>query len=973
VASAALGLLLLPRAVYAANGTWNVNASGAWTDAPNWVSSTIADGTGSTAFFTFNITANRTVTLAADRTIGSVVFTDATSNSHNLAISGPSVLTLDVTTGAPVINVTQAARTLTIASEVAGVDGLQKIGPGSLVLSAANTYTGDTIIAAGTLQIGSGTTGSIAPSGGIVNNATLAFGRTNTITQGTDFGTVISGTGTVTKLATGTLVLNGTNSYTGATRINALGGTLEVTQLANGGIASSIGASSGAAANLLLGRTTTLRYTGSSNASTDRSFTINGTSNGHGATIDSSGTGTLSFTNSAVALAYGTANQTRTLTLRGSNTGTNTFGKIIANNGTGATSVTKADAGLWILDQANTYTGTTTVSAGTLRAATAGQAFGTLSAVSLANVAGAVLDLNGFDQTIGSLATGGTTGGNVWLGTGTLTTGGLNTNTSYAGVISGSGGLTKVGSGTQTLSRTSTYTGPTLISAGTLQIGSGSSTGTLSPSSSITNDATLAFNRTGTITQGTHFASVIAGTGGVTKLASGTLVLGGTNTYTGPTVVNGGTLQIGAGGTTGSLSPSSAITTNATLAFSRTNTITQGSDFAGLIGGTGGVTKLASGRLVLNGNNTYGGVTRVSGGTLEVSVLADGGSPSSIGSSSNAAGNLLLSNATTFRYTGVAGAATDRGFTINGTSAGHGATIESSGAGTLSFTTGGSLAFGTANQTRRLTLAGSNGGNNTFAKVIGNNGTGATSLTKSGAGRWILTQANSYTGGTTVTGGTLLANNAGGSATGTGTVVVNAGATFGGTGSIAGALTINSGGTLSPGASVESLASGTLTFGNNSTFDYEVDSSAPLSAAADLQVVTGNLTISNGVGHVVTLDLFDLAAFPTTFAHNTTFTLINYSGTWNGGLFTVDGNVIANGGTFTAGLTNWKLTYDATSGGVNFSGEYVHTKFVNMVALPEPPMVVLLAAGGLAGFVLLRRRRPVPGELRGGESAAAPG
>lgn len=954
MASAALVVALLSRPVCAANGTWNVNASGAWTNAPNWLASTIADGADSTASFTFNITANRVVTLAANRTIGNVVFTDSTSNSHNLTISGPDVLTLDVTSGSPVVNVTQAARTLTIGSVVAGTDGLQKTGPGSLVLSGANTYTGDTTIAAGTLQIGSGTTGSLAPSSAIVNNATLAFSRTNTITQGTDFASVITGTGGITKLSSGTLVLSGTNTYTGITRTNASGGILQVTQLANGGIDSSIGASSNAASNLLFGNATTFRYAGSANVTTDRGFTINGTAAGHGATISSSGTGSLSFNDHTVPLAYGTANQTRLLTLRGTNTGINTFGKIIANNGTGATSLTKADAGLWILTQANTYTGATTVSAGTLRAgaAAAGQAFGSLSAVSLSNVAGAVLDLNGFSQTVGSLAGGGGTGGNVWLGSGTLTTGGLNTNTSYGGVISGTGGLTKTGTGTQTIIRTQTYTGPTVITGGTLQIGS-TTAGALSASTAITNNATLAFSRTNTLV----VSNSIAGTGALVKLATGTITLTGTNTYTGTTTITAGTLQIGNGGTTGSLSPSSSITNNGTLAFSRTNTIAQGTDFGSVIAGTGGVTKLSSGTLVLNGSNSYAGVTRLSAGTLEVSLLANGGIDSGIGSSSNAAGNLLLANATTFRYSGTSNASTDRGFTINGTSAGHGTTIESSGTGTLSFTAGGAIDFGTVNQTRNLRLGGSNTGSNTFGTVLANNGTGATSLTKNGTGRWLLTQGNTYSGGTTVSGGTLLANNSSGSATGTGAVAVNTGAIFGGTGSISGALTINSGGSLSPGASIETLASGALTFNNGSTFIYEVDSSAPLGVAADLQVVTGNLSIANGVGHVVTLDLFDLAAFPTTFPHNTTFALINYSGTWNGGLFTVDGNAIVNGGTFSFGSTNWQLFYNATSGGVNFSGEYAHANFVTMVALPEPPMVVMLAAGSLGVLALARRKR----------------
>ncbi|NBX31019.1 hypothetical protein EBR04_11365, partial [bacterium] len=140
----------------------------------------------------------------------------------------------------------------------------------------------------------------------------------------------------------------------------------------------------------------------------------------------------------------------------------------------------------------STYTGSTTINAGTLRAGASGsgQAFGNLSAVTLANASGATLDLNGFNQTIGSLAGGGVSGGNVTLGTGTLTTGGNNTSTSYAGVISGSGGLTKAGTGVLTLSAANTFSGATTISAGQLQI----SAGNINSSSGITvNGATAEF------------------------------------------------------------------------------------------------------------------------------------------------------------------------------------------------------------------------------------------------------------------------------------------------------------------------------------------------------------------------------------------------------------------------------------------------------------------------------------------------
>ena len=86
-------------------------------------------------------------------------------------------------------------------------------------------------------------------------------------------------------------------------------------------------------------------------------------------------------------------------------------------SGTGG--LTKQGAGIFTLSGANTYTGATTINAGTLRVA-GGAAIADTSAVTLANVAGATLDLNGTNETIGSLAGGGAAGGNVTLGAGTL-------------------------------------------------------------------------------------------------------------------------------------------------------------------------------------------------------------------------------------------------------------------------------------------------------------------------------------------------------------------------------------------------------------------------------------------------------------------------------------------------------------------------------------------------------------------------
>jgi autotransporter-associated beta strand protein len=185
-------------------------------------------------------------------------------------------------------------------------------------------------------------------------------------------------------------------------------------------------------------------------------------------------------------------------------------------------------------------------------------------------------------------------------------------------VVDGTAGLVKTGAGNLTLTAANTYTGATTITAGTLLIGNGGSTGSLAPSSAINNNSALVFNRTNAIAQGTDFAAVISGTGSLAMNGSGTLILSGDNTYTGTTTITAGTLQIGNGGTTGKLSTTSAITNNAALMFNRSNGVIQGSGFANTITGSGSLTNAGSGALTLNIENTYNGLTTVSAGSIKV-------------------------------------------------------------------------------------------------------------------------------------------------------------------------------------------------------------------------------------------------------------------------------------------------------------------------------------------------------------------
>lgn len=213
-----------------------------------------------------------------------------------------------------------------------------------------------------------------------------------------------------------------------------------------------------------------------------------------------------------------------------------------------------------------------------------------------------------------------------------------------AGALNGSAGLSKAGAGTLVLTGGSAYTGGTTIAAGILQVGVGGTAGNLG-TGTITNNGTLVYQRSDNF----GVADVITGSGVLRQEGTGMLTLSGANSYTGATFINAGTLGISSDANLGT-APSSAQTNHLvmgnggslylypvfTTALNANRGIrldsgggtvlvaSSGISYAGVMAGTGSLTKSGSGMLTLSGANTYAGGTTVAAGTLQVGVASVG-------------------------------------------------------------------------------------------------------------------------------------------------------------------------------------------------------------------------------------------------------------------------------------------------------------------------------------------------------------
>ncbi|WP_187646487.1 autotransporter-associated beta strand repeat-containing protein, partial [Salmonella enterica] len=347
------------------------------------------------------------------------------------------------------------------------------------------------------------------------------------------------------------------------------------------------------------------------------------------------------------------------------------------------------------------------------------------------------------------------------LGTGDVTddaTLELNTGGDFINNIGGTGRVEKSGDDKLTLSGSNTYTGGTLISSGTLVANDVNALGT----GDVTDNATLMLNTGG------DFTNNIGGTGRVEKSGDDALTLSGSNTYTGGTLISGGTLVANDENALGT----GDITDNATLALNAVG------DFDNAISGSGKVEKSGDDALTLSGSNTYTGGTLISSGTLvdsNVEALGTGDVTDNATLELNTSGtfdNAISGSGQVGKSGDKVEKSGDDALTLSGSNTYTGGTLISSG--TLVASNVESL--GTGDVTNNATLELNTGGDFT------NNISGSGQVVKSGDDALALSGANSYTGGTLISSGTLVATNVdalgSGDVTDNATLELNTGGTF---------------------------------------------------------------------------------------------------------------------------------------------------------------------------------------------------
>ncbi len=930
------------------------------------------------------------LTVATNSALGTGTLTMA--NATTLA-SGAAGLVLaneiDIPTGVGTIDT--AGNMLTLNGTIIGEGLLNKISAGNLVLNGANLYSGGTTINGGTVTVGTNTalgTGGVVMADGTMlragvdglalANAITLNGTSTMNTQAFTFtlNGVIGGTGTLSKIGDGNLVLAGTNSYSGGTNLTA--GSLTVannssigtgTLTTTGGTTLIVGTTTGTGTAVTLANAvvlgdgattvnlqgTSLTFNNNSSIATDgAALTLNGVVSGAGSLVTGN-FGTLTL-NGANTYSGGTTINTRSVVYIGSDsalgTGIVTTGgatgvynnsgaiRTLANNfvmnggtwfggtnfmvlnGTlsGAGFIIKAGPGTLALNGENSYAGTTQLRDGRISVSNS-TSLGT-GALRVFAPTVPPADAAGLDTRLRAGNTGISLANAITLDTGSnLVVESDVASFTLAGVISGDGALTKVLSGNLILTGDNSYTGGTALNAGTITVGSNTALGTgrltMAGGTTLASGAAnlVLANAITTLGAGTvdttanvfTLNGVIDGAGSISKVGSGTLVLGGDNAYSGGTNLNAGTIQVntntalGTGGLVmadgtallagvNSLALANGVTLNGTSTMN-----TQGFTLAlnGVIGGTGTLAKIGTGTLELNGDNTYSGGTSLTAGTIRVgnnNALGTGNLAMAAGTFLQA-GAPLLTIANTVSMAGgatvdVAGQTLTLGGLISG--AGPLSVIDSASvpAAALVLTglntyTGGTVVTGTtvlvsqdANlgnaaggitlvggtlrttasfSTARTFALGTGGGTVDVATGTTLTSTGVvsgTSLTKIGGGTLALNAANTYAGGTALNAGTIsVGNNA---ALGTGALAMAGGTTLAAGANnlaLANAISTAGVGTVDTGSNIFTLAgvvSGAGSIAKVGTGNLVVNGANTYAGGTALNA--GTITVGNNAG-----------------------------------------------------------------------------------------------------------------------------
>jgi autotransporter-associated beta strand protein len=657
-----------------------------------------------------NVSSNSALTLSGASTFGGKVTVAGSSTLYAMGVadSGTSALGTNsqVELGSDPNN-SSAALYVNVAAGITNTTARELIANGKSF--TLGNFSNGVLVWNGNTTFHRGTNSSFAFNFGAAGTGTNVFaGIIGDTTPNIEFETTAPVNVTLT--AASIWSLTGNNTFSGGLTIN--GGKVIADKLADRGTDSSIGTLATVRFGYFDNGPSAFEYvgSGSTNNMQVRLGASAGTSN-NAASFLQNGTGPLVLTNASFTLAGqgGDPVANRLLILGGTNTADNDIAGIIANSGVNATlAIVKDGTGKWILSGNNTYMGGTTISNGILQIGNGGST-GTLG--------------GGLITNHGTL---------IFNRTGTLT---------VSNAISGTGSVTKVGSGNLTFSGASSFSGDILVSGGTLSVSSVADSGSssLGTGTQVTLGGSSTLEFTGSSSNSTTRALVLGGTGdnALRNMGSGALVWNGN-------VVNN-------------------MTANGAV-FSLKGTGAGVAEFAGLITNNGANTlrlmKTEAGTWKVSGANTFTGLMDIFNGTLQATTIANSGTASSIGAGTTIRFGGFAGETGVLEYVGT-GSTNNKQFKLGGGgTANTGGTILNNGSGALVFNNAAFNAAGDglpASSARALTLGGTNAGDNAITGVIGNNNSSNTvSIVKADPGKWILSGNNTYTGDTTVSAGTLV-------------------------------------------------------------------------------------------------------------------------------------------------------------------------------------------------------------------------